>query len=166
MEPSSEARNSWAGVRARNSSLSSKRSKPQAAGLSVERSTRAKEDEVVKLMADADAHAPLEVCVFNIGANVNFPILETTERVFRKVWEMACYAGFLAGREAARHMLARGKGKIFFTDVDFVAFHDEGGTGGAVCGRNAAIQRIRTLAVEMSRSVSGVIGKKPLRVFG
>lgn len=74
-----------------------------------------KEDEVVKLMADADAHAPLEVCVFNIGANVNFPILETSERVFRKVWEMACYAGFLAGREAARHMLARGKGTIFFT---------------------------------------------------
>jgi NAD(P)-dependent dehydrogenase (short-subunit alcohol dehydrogenase family) len=74
-----------------------------------------KEDEVVKLMTDADAHAPLEVCVFNIGANVNFPIVETTERVFKKVWEMACYAGFLAGREAARHMLNRGKGKIFFT---------------------------------------------------
>ena len=65
-------------------------------------------------MADADAHAPLEVCVFNIGANVNFPILETTERVFRKVWEMACYAGFLAGREAARLMLPRGKDNIFF----------------------------------------------------
>jgi len=27
----------------------------------------------------------LEICIFNIGANVNFPILETTERVFRKV---------------------------------------------------------------------------------
>ena len=41
--------------------------------------------------------------------------LETTERVFRKVWEMACYAGFLAGREAARLMLPRGRGNIFFT---------------------------------------------------
>jgi NAD(P)-dependent dehydrogenase (short-subunit alcohol dehydrogenase family) len=58
---------------------------------------------------------PLEVCVFNIGANVNFPLLETTERVFRKVWEMACYAGFLTGREAARLMLPRGRGNIFFT---------------------------------------------------
>jgi len=47
-----------------------------------------KEDQMVKFLADADAHAPLEVCVFNIGANVNFPIVETTERVFRKVWEM------------------------------------------------------------------------------
>jgi len=74
-----------------------------------------KEDQMVKFLADADAHAPLEVCVFNIGANVNFPIVETTERVFRKVWEMACYSGFLAGREAARLMLARGKGNIFFT---------------------------------------------------
>ena len=66
-------------------------------------------------MRDADAAAPLEVAVFNIGANVNFPILDTTERVFRKVWELACYAGFLSGREAARMMLPRGRGSIFFT---------------------------------------------------
>lgn len=74
-----------------------------------------KEDEIVSFLGDADKHAPLEVCIFNIGANVNFPILDTTERVFRKVWEMACYSGFLAGREAARLMLPRGKGNIFFT---------------------------------------------------
>ena len=74
-----------------------------------------KEEDVVKFLAEADAHAPLEVCVFNPGANVNFPILETTERVFRKVWEMACYGGFLTGREAARLMLPRGRGTILFT---------------------------------------------------
>src|ERR1700736_1814925 len=73
------------------------------------------EDAVAAFMAEADAAAPLEVCVFNIGANVNFPLLDTTERVFRKVWEMACYASFLAGREAARLMLPRGRGSIFFT---------------------------------------------------
>jgi NAD(P)-dependent dehydrogenase (short-subunit alcohol dehydrogenase family) len=50
-----------------------------------------------------------------LGANVNFPLLDTTERVFRKVWEMACYAGFLAGREAARLMMPHGRGSIFFT---------------------------------------------------
>ncbi len=61
-----------------------------------------KEEEITAFLNDADKHAPLEACIFNIGANVNFPILETTERVFRKVWEMACYSGFLAGREAAR----------------------------------------------------------------
>jgi NAD(P)-dependent dehydrogenase (short-subunit alcohol dehydrogenase family) len=74
-----------------------------------------KEEEIVSFLNDADKHAPMEVCIFNIGANVNYPILDTTERVFRKVWEMACYSGFLAGREAARLMLPRGGGNIFFT---------------------------------------------------
>jgi NAD(P)-dependent dehydrogenase (short-subunit alcohol dehydrogenase family) len=74
-----------------------------------------KEDELTAFLRDADATSPLEVCVFNIGANVNFPLLETTERVFRKVWELACYAGFLAGREAAGLMLPRSRGNIFFT---------------------------------------------------
>ena len=74
-----------------------------------------KEEAVAAFLAEADAYAPLEVCVFNPGANVNFPILETTERVFRKVWELACYGGFLTGREAARLMLPRGKGTILFT---------------------------------------------------
>jgi len=73
------------------------------------------EESVTAFLAEADAFAPLEVCIFNVGANVNFPILETTERVFRKVWEMACYGGFLTGREAARLMLPRGSGSIFFT---------------------------------------------------
>jgi NAD(P)-dependent dehydrogenase (short-subunit alcohol dehydrogenase family) len=74
-----------------------------------------KEEDVTAFLNEADAHAPLEVCIFNPGANVNFPILETTERVFRKVWEMACYGGFLTGREAARLMLPHGKGTILFT---------------------------------------------------
>ena len=74
-----------------------------------------KEEEITAFLRDADAAAPLEVCIFNVGANVNFPFVETTERVFRKVWEMACYGGFLTGREAARLMLARGSGSLFFT---------------------------------------------------
>src|ERR1700759_1420851 len=74
-----------------------------------------KEEDSTAFLNEAAAHAPLEVCVFNPGANVNFPILETTERVFRKVWEMACYGGFLTGREATRLMLPHGKGTILFT---------------------------------------------------
>lgn len=58
---------------------------------------------------------PLEVVVFNIGANVRFGIRETTAQVYRKVWEMAAFSGFLAGREAARHMVPRGRGTILFT---------------------------------------------------
>jgi NAD(P)-dependent dehydrogenase (short-subunit alcohol dehydrogenase family) len=74
-----------------------------------------REEEVATFLAEADGHAPLEVCVFNVGANVRFPIRDTSERVFRKVWELACYGGFLTGREAARRMVPRGRGSIFFT---------------------------------------------------
>jgi NAD(P)-dependent dehydrogenase (short-subunit alcohol dehydrogenase family) len=74
-----------------------------------------KEEEVVGFLEDANRHAPLEVCIFNVGANVRFPLLETTERVFRKVWEMACYSGFVTTREAARLMLPHGRGSIFLT---------------------------------------------------
>jgi NAD(P)-dependent dehydrogenase (short-subunit alcohol dehydrogenase family) len=74
------------------------------------------EDETVALFDRIEAEiGPLEVVVFNIGANVRFGVTETTARVFTKVWEMACFAGFLAGREAARVMLPRGRGSIFFT---------------------------------------------------
>jgi NAD(P)-dependent dehydrogenase (short-subunit alcohol dehydrogenase family) len=74
-----------------------------------------KEEDITAFLREADRLAPLEVCIFNIGGNVRFGLLDTTERVFRKVWEMACYAGFLTGREAARLMLPRGRGAIFFT---------------------------------------------------
>ena len=74
-----------------------------------------KENDITAFLNEADRTVPLEVCIFNVGANVTFPLLETTDRVFRKVWEMACYSGFLAGREAARLMLPRGRGAIFFT---------------------------------------------------
>jgi NAD(P)-dependent dehydrogenase (short-subunit alcohol dehydrogenase family) len=46
---------------------------------------------------------------------VNHPILETTSRVYFKVWQMACLSGFLTGREAARRMTERGHGTILFT---------------------------------------------------
>lgn len=74
------------------------------------------EEDVVGLFDTIEREVgPLEVVVFNIGANVRFPIRETSARVFQKVWEMACFAGFLAGREAARVMAPRGRGTILFT---------------------------------------------------
>jgi NAD(P)-dependent dehydrogenase (short-subunit alcohol dehydrogenase family) len=75
-----------------------------------------KEDEMTALVARIEAEiAPIEVAVFNIGANVRFSITETTERVYRKVWEMGALAGFLMGREVAKAMLPRGRGTIVFT---------------------------------------------------
>lgn len=58
---------------------------------------------------------PVDVCLYNAGANARFPILETEAELFRKVWTLGCFGGFLAGREAARRMVPRGSGTILFT---------------------------------------------------
>jgi NAD(P)-dependent dehydrogenase (short-subunit alcohol dehydrogenase family) len=74
------------------------------------------EAEMVRLFDTVEAEVgPLEVVVFNIGANVRFEVVETTARVYQKVWEMAAFSGFLAAREAARVMAPRGRGTILFT---------------------------------------------------
>ena len=75
-----------------------------------------KEDDVIKLVDDIERDVgPIEVMVFNIGANVPSSILEETARKYFKIWEMACFSGFLAGREVARRMVTRGRGTILFT---------------------------------------------------
>jgi NAD(P)-dependent dehydrogenase (short-subunit alcohol dehydrogenase family) len=74
------------------------------------------EEQVQALFATIEQEVgPLEAVVFNIGANEQFSITDTTERVSRKVWEMAALAGFLTGREAARVMQPRARGSIIFT---------------------------------------------------
>jgi len=74
------------------------------------------EQAVQALFAQVEAElGPVEVCLFNAGANVNTPLIETSGRLFFKAWELACYGGFLTGREAARYMVPRGKGTILFT---------------------------------------------------
>lgn len=75
-----------------------------------------KEDEVAALFEQIESeHGPVEVMVFNIGANVPSSILEETARKYFKVWEMACFSGFLNAQAAARRMVARGRGTILFT---------------------------------------------------
>ena len=108
-----------------------------------------KEDQVVDLFARIEAEiGPLEVVVFNIGANVNFSIVETTARVYTKVWEMAALAGFLTGREAAKHMLPRGRGTILFTGATASL---RGGKGfSAFAGAKFAL---RALAQSMAREL-------------
>ena len=74
------------------------------------------EQEMVELFAHIEKDiGPIEVVVFNIGGNVHFSLLDTTERVYRKVWAMGALSGFLTGREAAKVMIPREKGTIIFT---------------------------------------------------
>ena len=92
--------------------------------------------------------APIEVAVFNIGANVRFPILDTTSRAYQKVWEMACFAGFLMGRESARVMLPRGRGTIIFTGATASLRGREG-----FAAFSGAKHALRALAQSMAREL-------------
>jgi len=74
------------------------------------------EVEVKNLFATVEETVgPVAICLFNAGSNVRKPLLETTATLFFKAWELACFAGFLVGREAAHYMLKRGRGTILFT---------------------------------------------------
>jgi len=79
-----------------------------------------KEEEVVALVEKIESTiGPIEVMVFNIGANVPCSILDETARKYFKIWEMACFSGFLNGREVAKRMVTRAapqrKQSIIFT---------------------------------------------------
>lgn len=108
-----------------------------------------KEEEMVELVRRIETDiAPIEVAVFNIGANVRFGITETTARVYFKVWEMACFAGFLMGREAARAMVPRGRGTIIFTGATASLRGREGFAAFA-----GAKHALRALAQSMAREL-------------
>ncbi|MEO8938235.1 MAG: SDR family oxidoreductase [Burkholderiaceae bacterium] len=77
----------------------------------------ARDEEAVVAMVDEIERGvgPIEVYVFNIGANVPTSILDETSRKYFKIWEMACLAGFLTAREVAKRMVVRGRGTMLFT---------------------------------------------------
>lgn len=114
-----------------------------------------KEEEVVALIEQIEAEVgPIEVMVFNIGANVPESILTETARKYFKVWEMACFGGFLNAREVARRMVARPmpanghRGTLLFT----------GATASLLGGANFAAfsgakMALRALAQSMAREL-------------
>jgi NAD(P)-dependent dehydrogenase (short-subunit alcohol dehydrogenase family) len=107
------------------------------------------EAEVETLFARVEKEiGPIEVCLFNAGSNVNKPLLDTTEKLFFKAWELACYAGFLVGREAARVMIPRGRGTILFTGATASL---RGGKGFAAFA--AAKFGLRAVAQAMAREL-------------
>jgi len=114
-----------------------------------------KEEEVVQLVEQIEQDVgPIEVMVFNIGANVPESILTETARKYFKVWEMACFGGFLNAREVARRMVARPmpasghRGTILFTGA--TASLRGGANFGAFSGAKMAL---RALAQSMAREL-------------
>ncbi len=108
-----------------------------------------KEEDMVALIEKIEREiAPIEVAVFNIGANVRFSITETTARVYQKVWEMACFGGFLMGREVTKVMLPRARGTIIFTGATASLRGREGFAAFA-----GAKHALRALAQSMAREL-------------
>ena len=112
-----------------------------------------REEEVVALVEQIESTiGPIEVLVFNIGANVPCSILDETARKYFKIWELACLGGFLSGREVAKRMVAREglahKGTIIFTGA--TASLRGGANFAAFAGAKHAL---RALAQSMAREL-------------
>ena len=115
-----------------------------------------KEEEVIALVDQIERDiAPIEVMVFNIGANVPSSILEETARKYFKIWEMACFSAFLVGREVAKRMVARQRGTIIFT----------GATAGLRGSANfAAFSGAKFALRSLSQSMARELGPKNIHV--
>ncbi|MET3674668.1 MULTISPECIES: SDR family oxidoreductase [unclassified Pseudomonas] len=108
-----------------------------------------KEEEVAALVETIERDiGPIEAFVFNIGANVPCSILEETPRKYFKIWEMACFAGFLTAQAVARRMVQRERGTILFTGAT-------AGTRGAAgfAAFAGAKHALRALAQSMAREL-------------
>lgn len=105
------------------------------------------EQEVVGAMVRVEREVgPIEVAIFNAGAQHRKPLLEITGDVFEKVWRLGCLAGFVFGREAIRHMAPRGSGTVIFTGAT------SGMRGGANFAAFAATKfGLRAVAQAMAR---------------
>ena len=107
------------------------------------------EDQVIALFDEIETTiGPIDVVVFNVGGNVKVPVLETTVRVYSKVWQMCALAGFLVGREAARRMVPREQGSILFTGAT-ASVRGAAGFSAFAGGKHA----LRALAQSMAREL-------------
>lgn len=116
-----------------------------------------KEDEVAALIEQIETTiGPIEVMVFNIGANAPSSILDETPRKYFKIWEMGCFAGFLNASEVARRMVTReGAGRkqsIIFTGAT-ASLRGSAGFAAFAGAKHA----LRALAQSMAREL-GVRG--------
>jgi len=115
-----------------------------------------KEEDVVALIEQIESTiGPIEVFVFNIGANVPCSLLEETGRKYYKIWEMACFAAFLNTREVAKRMVQRERGTILFTGAT------AGLRGSANC---AAFSGAKSALRSLAQSAARELGPKGIHV--
>jgi NAD(P)-dependent dehydrogenase (short-subunit alcohol dehydrogenase family) len=102
------------------------------------------EGDIAKLF---DVAGPdLDLAIYNAGNNTPGKIVDMEASYFEQSWRVACFGGFLFGREALRRMLPRKAGTILFT-----------GASASLRGRpnygafNSAKAGLRTLAQAMAK---------------
>jgi len=73
------------------------------------------EDSMKSLFADVEKNVgAISVAVHNVNGRIVKDLLDLTVADMESQWRTITLGGFLTGREAARHMLPRGKGTIVF----------------------------------------------------
>lgn len=108
-----------------------------------------KEEDVTAVFEKIEQEiGELEIVVFNIGANVPMQLLDTPPKKFFKIWEMACYSGFLVGTAAARHLLKQGKGTIIFTGAT-ASVRGAAGFGAFSSAKGALRNMVQSFAREL-----------------
>lgn len=77
------------------------------------------EQDVIRLfdraMNPGEGFEPADAIVFNAGNNGVIDFRELSADQFEAFWRVACFAGFLVGREAARRLVPLGRGTVIFT---------------------------------------------------
>ena len=75
-----------------------------------------KPDSVAALFAETDrALGPLDVVLYNASYRTRGPFLDLVPAEVARTMEVSAFGGFLVGQQAARRMVQRGQGAIFFT---------------------------------------------------
>jgi NAD(P)-dependent dehydrogenase (short-subunit alcohol dehydrogenase family) len=103
-----------------------------------------KESDIVALF-DA-AGDGLDLAIYNAGNNTPGKIIEMEADYFEKAWRVACFGGFLFGREAVRRMAPKKSGTLLFTGAS-ASLRGRPGFGAF----NAAKAGLRTLAQAMAK---------------
>lgn len=95
------------------------------------------------------AFGRIDILVNNAGIGFKRPFLETTLEEWRRVLDINLTGAFLTAQAAARHMVARGAGRII--NIGSVS-GQRGGTGRAAYGTSKAgiLQLTRVMAVELA----------------
>ena len=108
------------------------------------------ENQVIELIKNIETKlGQIDILIYNVGGNVKYKILNTSSRIYRKVWEMCAFGGFLNAKEVLKYMIPRKKGTIIFTGASASLRGKEG-----FSAFSGGKQALRALAQSLAQEVS------------